>query len=509
MTPKHTAAAFILTLILPGASGASAETTVAPFDSLELSRIASSVALGGTLRVEGLDLGTTKRTDALELERFDVFTRDARVVVHDEYGEAQLPVPRNAYFRGKIAGEENSVAFLTVLERGEVRGLVSKMGEYWIVAGNGGSYENGGTEKLASPMTQIRRIEPGVELVNKSSSFNCGSDDLAMPTQVMTSSGGGGGFKVGGEGALPGALTTPLPEKAVNHTARVAIETDYEYLQLFGGNATAATDYIGDLFAYASGIYADEVGTNLLVSSIDFWNTTNDPWNQTDPLCALYQFGKYWNDNNAGNTRTIAHFLSGKNVNSGIAWLGVLCQGGFNVSHGGGCPGIGPDVSNYGGGYGFTGGIDGNFNINNPGIVWDIEAVSHEIGHNFNSPHTHCYGGLEGNASPVDQCYSGQCGSSGCFCGTPTLPCGQTGAGCGTIMSYCHLLFAGGLSNIAMTFGAGHPYGVAPDRVPTRMANHVSSRAAAYPGCLDYQAAPADPTMIFNDDFESGNLTKW
>ncbi len=502
MTPKHTAAAFTLTLILLGSTAAMADTTVARFDSIDLSSLAAGVAQGGELRVEGLQLSPEKRADALELERFEVFTHDARIVLHDDLGEAQLPVPANAYFRGRIAGEPNSVAFLTVLEHGEVRGLVSKAGEYWVLAGESG------TEQLSSGIAQLRRIEPGVELAHKSSGFECGSDDLAMPTQILSSSAGGGSFKVGGEGAQPEALTTPLPEKAVSHTARVAIETDYEYLQLFGGNANAAADYIGDLFAYASGIYAAEVGTSLLVSSIDFWSTSNDPWNQTDPLCALFQFGKYWNDNKAASSRTIAHFLSGKNVNSGIAWLGVLCQGGFNTNHGGGCPGIGPDVSNYGGGYGFTGGIDGNFNINNPGIVWDIEAVAHEIGHNFNSPHTHCYGGLEGNASPVDQCYSGQCGSSGCYCGTPSLPCGQTGAGCGTIMSYCHLLFSGGLSNIAMTFGAGHPYGVAPDRVPGRMANHVASRAASYPGCLDYQT-PANPEVIFIDGFESGNLTSW
>ncbi len=203
----------------------------------------------------------------------------------------------------------------------------------------------------------------------------------------------------------------------------------------------------------------------------------------------------------------IAHFLSGKSVNAGVAWLGVLCNGSFNTSHNGGCPGIGPDFSNYGGGYGFTGGIDANFNIDNPGIVWDIEAVAHEIGHNFNSPHTHCYGGLEGNASPVDQCYSGQCGGSGCSCGTPSLPCGQTGAGCGTIMSYCHLL-SGGLSNLSLTFGVGHAYGVEPDRVPTRMANHVASRAAGNPGCLDY-VEPVDPDLIFEDGFESGTLAAW
>jgi len=72
-------------------------------------------------------------------------------------------------------------------------------------------------------------------------------------------------------------------------------------------------------------------------------------------------------------------------------------------------------------------------------------------------------------------------------------------------MSYCHLL-SGGLSNISMTFGTGHPYGVDPVRVPTRMNNHVVSVAGGNPACLAY-VAPVD--LIFSDDFESGNTTAW
>jgi hypothetical protein len=35
-------------------------------------------------------------------------------------------------------------------------------------------------------------------------------------------------------------------------------------------------------------------------------------------------------------------------------------------------------------------------------------------------------------------------------------------------MSYCHFLPPGN-SNITQILGAGHPYGVAPERVPNRM----------------------------------------
>jgi hypothetical protein len=194
--------------------------------------------------------------------------------------------------------------------------------------------------------------------------------------------------------------------------------------------------------------------------------------------------------------------MSGKPTNAGIAWVGVLCQSGFlyNV---GTCGGLTPSYDNYGGAYGYTGGIDGNFDIDNPAVVWDIDAVTHEIGHNFNSPHTHCYAGIGGNANPIDKCYSGE---GGCYSGATSLPSGCPGAGngCGTIMSYCHLL-SGGMSNLSLTLGDGHPYGIEPGRVPTRMFAHVASRASSYPGCLD----PVFVEFIFEDGFESGGVGNW
>jgi hypothetical protein len=295
------------------------------------------------------------------------------------------------------------------------------------------------------------------------------------------------------------AAAAPL---GASFTARAAIETDQEYLALFGGNTTQAVDYIGDLIAFGSTIYSSEIDTSLIVGSVQLWQST-DPWSQNPGTCALYELGRYWNDNNSGVDRSFVHMVSGKNSNSGIAWVGVLCNGQFNVDHQGGCP-FGPNVDNYGGDYGLTGGIDANFDINNPTALWDIIAVIHEIGHNFNSPHTHCYANVGGNANPVDQCFNGQCGATNCWCGGTSLPC-PGGSGCGTIMSYCHFQ-GGGLSNIAFSFGEGHPWGVAPQRVPDRMTAHVVSRAGSNPGCLDF--VPAGE-VIFEDDFESGNTGNW
>ena len=100
---------------------------------------------------------------------------------------------------------------------------------------------------------------------------------------------------------------------------------------------------------------------------------------------------------------------------------------------------------------------------------------------------------------------AGQCGQSGCHCGASSLPCPTPGAGCGTIMSYCHFL-SGGLGNISFTFGAGHPWGAEPGRIPSRMSDHVVAQAAANPGCLDLVAAPG---ALFTDGFENGDTSVW
>ncbi|HEY3122591.1 MAG TPA: M12 family metallo-peptidase, partial [Thermoanaerobaculia bacterium] len=112
---------------------------------------------------------------------------------------------------------------------------------------------------------------------------------------------------------------------------------------------------------------------------------------------------------------------SGKPVTGGIAWLGVLCASDFFQG------------GHWGGAYGVDQ-VNGNY----PANLWDLISSAHEMGHNFGSPHTHCF------SPPIDMCYSGE---AGCYSG-PVVNPGPLG---GTIMSYCHLL-QGGFANIDLRF---------------------------------------------------------
>ena len=116
-----------------------------------------------------------------------------------------------------------------------------------------------------------------------------------------------------------------LPEGSTTYGAKIGVETDQEFLALFGGSTSAATDYVGDLIAHNSSIYSDEVDTGMTVSHLSLW-TSSDPWAETSTTCGLFEFGRYWNDNNGGVERTIAHFMSGKNNGGGVAWRGCALQ---------------------------------------------------------------------------------------------------------------------------------------------------------------------------------------
>ena len=126
----------------------------------------------------------------------------------------------------------------------------------------------------------------------------------------------------------------------------------------------------------------------------------------------LYEYRDYWEAQMEHIDRDLAHFLSGRGLGGGVAWLGVMCN---------------PDW-----GYALSANLGSNFPYpieNNNGNNWDLFVFMHELGHNFGAPHTH---GLE---PPYDDCANGDCSI------VPN----------GTIMSYCHGC-EGGLANIRLEF---------------------------------------------------------
>jgi hypothetical protein len=399
----------------------------------------------------------------LTFQAFEVFAADAEIVIMHAKGRREILRPPAAHYFRALPGEHGVVGFVRIAADGRVDGVLRRDGALLEVGANAEGDIHAHKPVRAQAMEE---------------SFQCGSEQSGLESVAANAI-----------GALAPAVPKDLDVSLLGlaYTARVAIDTDNEFLTLFAGNTTAATTYVGNLIGFISSLYLNETSTSMTVSYLRLWDGATDPYVQTaSTSCMLLEVGKHWNDTQAAVTpRTIVHLLSGKSVNAGTAWVGVLCSNAFNTSPtqiGANCPGIdGATTANYGGAYGVTSGIDANFNPGNPSVIWDVAAVAHEIGHNFNSPHTHCYANIGGNAAPIDQCNGSQTGAS-CHVGATSLP-GPQGQATGTLMSYCHLL-SGGYSNVAMSFGTGHTFGVAPERVPTRMSEHVVNRAAASPQCL-------------------------
>jgi hypothetical protein len=247
------------------------------------------------------------------------------------------------------------------------------------------------------------------------------------------------------------AFVAPEPDlfaEAISslHTATIAVDTDNEIMNgKFGASTTTATNYIASLFAAMNLIYERDLLVRLLQGLTYLRVGTGDPYGSPPdtPTCSgtcpeLYEFRNYWaggcggtgQPSCSGVPRALATLLSGRGAGggaSGIAFINSLCSTASGYSY---------TVLSASGTSPWSG---------------EIMVEAHEIGHNFGSPHTHCY------SPPIDQCWNAE---FGCYSGSSrSCPAPATYSGVpnvtGTLMSYCHTL--GGCS----TANVFHPTTVA------------------------------------------------
>jgi len=338
--------------------------------------------------VTGFPLDEATRVD-LALERFEVFSPDARIVRASARGEEQMPRPDVVLLGGEVVGEPGSMVFLGLSPHGTNGVIRSSAGRHIISSGRYGT----------GASTVIYDLDALPEGAIDFKGFECGLDQLD-------------GFEplAPGAGGVAGAY--PLECATV---ALIAVETDWEFTgDLFGGSTEASGAYAAELIAAVSEIYLRDVGVNLQISELRLWSDENDPWTEPNAIDQLYEFRIYYNENEQGIVRHTAHFLSGRSLSGagGVAFLPGLCQGPWA--------------------YGLSAHLQGSFPYplqdNNP-ENWDVVVVAHELGHNFGAPHTHSMD------PPVDECAYGDCAN----------------AAEGTLMSYCHTC-SGGIANIVLRF---------------------------------------------------------
>jgi cysteine-rich repeat protein len=390
-----------------------------------------------TASIDGFPLGGDGDV-SLDLVRFDPFDRTHAVEV-TAAGERSVPLPARSYFRGTVRGDADSVVLL-IAGADDVRGFVVH---------GGMTYPFG---RDASGVHRVYALRDVDQATNPGPRDFCAND--LHPEALLAAP--------APEASIAGLPQPPIGPNTVLEV-EAAIETDNEFKEKFGNSTPAALSYLTDLLAAANVIYLRDVKVRLAFTYIRIWSVP-DPWSGMDTVSQLNELRSYWTnsvnhmDATAGE-HDIVHFISGKGQpDGGVAYVGTACN----------------EALEYG-----VSQVIGAFDVGDPNGIWDVLVVTHEIGHNLGTVHTHCYD------PPLDHCYNGE---SGCWGGAESLPPGG-----GTIMSYCHLL-APGLPNVHLVFG---------DTVSATIRAFVTSGAAS---CLSVASSCGDGTKDPGEQCDDGNL---
>lgn len=409
------------------------------------------------------DIAVGDRTQTLEVERFEVWAPNARIDVIGEGGAiTHLAPPDIQYFRGIVAGEPDSLVFLSIGREQGVSGFILANERRYSVASRFVRASRGAVAERAvfiDEMDVLDDYAPG--------GFHCGVEGktVTLPRTASTLR-EDAGMAIQPQGTLSG---TGL------WTLHLAIDTDFELYGDFGSNSTTVTTFIGNVVGASSTIYQRDVRTELLIAYSRVHTTAADPFNIVPGASGLWngatvtyttghalaELGDVWHNSPPfAGSRSDVLLLSGKSQTAGTAWIGTTCGGDFLCS-GGNCGSAMYD-GHYGGGYAYCGLGNPSTTVPNPNDTnngvqyglpatnyWPILVLAHELGHNVSSPHTHCVSLSAGEKSAwgVTRNFVDECVSSGgaCFTGTTSIPAEK-----GSIMSYCHL---SGASQSRFLFG--------------------------------------------------------
>lgn len=262
-----------------------------------------------------------------------------------------------------------------------------------------------------------------------------------------------------------------LRSSSLLECVEVGLEIDQFTYSALGSNVTDAVDWALAILASVDEIYRNELAdlVTLQARFIHVW-ASPDPYASVvnDGGGLLGAFNSQWNNNPDFNSipLDLKHFLTMRtNIGTGgIAYLNGLCNS-YNA--------------------GVSGNLSGTTSYNINTYSWNLDVVSHEVGHNCGSNHTHWCGWPGG---PIDNCgnLEGDC------TGYTDNPTGQLG----TIMSYCHAIAGGSktltfhptVENNALipTFNAASCIGTCGDLVTTS-----TSLFCGDPQACNYE--PGDP----------------
>ena len=388
---------------------------------------------GGTLALPLADGGTA----TLVLEPLDVLGPNGTLSVTDDRGRHAVK-PDVSLYKGRIAGEADSWAVIAMGAAG-VFGTVQHGGERWNLSPT--QAVRAGDAALPLHVLAPERAREGADR------FECGidatnaeryTDPKARPVPGLLpgpDDAGGLGAPLGRNGLVAPARGTAAAQvlAATRTSWKIAVDCDYEVYHLkFADNLTAASSYVLTVLGTVSLIYERDLAATLTFPYVNLWTTVADPYSSATTGAQLTQMQGYWGANNAGIQRSAAFLMSGRNLGGGLAIIGSLCN----------------TPSAYA-----LAAMDFVYTYPTATSTWDVDVVSHELGHIFGSYHTQSCNwatlGYVPAATTLDSCFTSE---GACATYSNHLPPNK-----GTIMSYCHVQF-GVANGIRLEF---HPVCVA------------------------------------------------
>lgn len=351
-------------------------------------------------KTQGIILSVPKKDGGyyeVELARFDFFSPGFKAMTKSYNVSTEYNYTPGIYYRGVVKDVPGSIAAFSFFNN-EIYGIFSlpDAGNFMIVPNTLMSKTKTGHYIMYNDMDLKTKPVGG-----------CGTDQLPNVNDMKTS-------------ANKNAYNTCK-------NIEVFIKADYDTYVDYGGNPTDFFNYITSVYNMVATMYRNE-GIYTTIKNAEI-NTSFDNYQflSKDSHDYLYAFGDDVQNNIYGANLAIMVSTTSGNM-GGVAWLNGLC-----ASYSG---------SGSWGPYAFCniyGDYPGGTTL--PVFSWDIDVITHEMGHNLGSPHTHnC--GWPGGA--IDGCapLEGSC----------SMPVPQYPSGGGTIMSYCHLVSGVGI-NLTKGFG--------------------------------------------------------
>ena len=345
----------------------------------------------------------------IDLVQFNILANGFRVNAISNMGSVNTNYKPGIYYRGIVNGVHGSMAGFSFFDN-EMYGVFSMPG-----VGNFTILPN--TMVAARGENYILYNDADLKIIRNTP--ECQSDKMVVP------------------GNEPAGNTAARNTYSNCKDVEVMLLADYATYVSKGNSTVSVANYLTSIYNVISAIYRNE-GIYTSIKALNV-NTSTDDYQSLAQGSSnfLSKFGELTQNNLGG--ADLAHLVSTRFNGSmgGIAWVNVLCGSYNSVS--------------YSGPYAFsniyTNETAGSF----PTYSWNVECMTHEMGHNLGSRHTHNCSAWTGG--PIDGC--GPTANSAYTegaCATGPIPSGTTK---GTIMSYCHLV-----SGVGIAFANG--FGLQP-----------------------------------------------